>query len=124
VADDQGLAIQPADDPVLVVRDLVDPLAGEHLGVLSGLGDRVGVVRPSRCHRDVTGLFEEGHPPVPARGQQPEPMNEDNGGRVGGVGTVDLCRFVVSHGRFGGRDGHLPLLVFGNSKTSETLCAG
>jgi predicted negative regulator of RcsB-dependent stress response len=27
--------------------------------MLSGLGDGVGIVRPSRCHPDVAGLFEQ-----------------------------------------------------------------
>jgi len=69
VADDDWLPIQAADDRFLVVGDLADTLAREHLRVLFGLGDRLGIVGPARGQRHVANLLEQCHPAVPARGQ-------------------------------------------------------
>jgi hypothetical protein len=57
-ADDHRLSIEAADDRLLVVGDLPDPLASEHLRVLPGLGNRLGIVRPAGCHAHVAGFFE------------------------------------------------------------------
>jgi hypothetical protein len=42
VADDGRLVVQPADDLLVVVGDLADRLAGEHLRMGLGLLDRAG----------------------------------------------------------------------------------
>src|SRR5215469_16618975 len=117
MADDHRLAIEAADDRLLVVGDLADPLASEYLRMRSGLIDRLGVVRPAwrQCH--VAGLLEQRYPAVPARGEQPEPVNEDNGCGFRGVRALDLRSLVLSDGRLGGRDGHLLLLVSRDNRT-------
>jgi len=103
-----------------VVGDLADPLAREHLRVLSGLGDRLGIVGPARCQGHVAGLFEQRDPAVPARRQQPEPVNEDNGCGARGVRALDLRGLVPSDGRLGGCGGHLLLLVSRHNRTVRT----
>jgi hypothetical protein len=52
VADDDRLAVEPADDRLLVVGDLADALAGEDLRLLLSLRDRLRLVRPARRQRD------------------------------------------------------------------------
>src|SRR5215471_10236374 len=118
MTDDHGLPIQAVDDRLLVVCDLADSLAGEHLRVLSGRGDCLGIVGPARCHTHIAGLLEERYPAVPARGQQPEPVDEHDGCRARGVRALDLRYLVRSDGRLGDRDGHLLLLVSRDSSTS------
>src|SRR5262249_3789863 len=76
------------------------------------------IVGPARRHPHVAGCLEECHPAVPARGKQPETMNEDNGPGAGGVRALDLCSLVISESRFGGRGVHVRLLVSCDSTTS------
>src|SRR5262249_25366747 len=85
--------------------------------VLSGLRDRLGIVGPARCHRHIAGLLEQLHPAIPARGQQPEPVNEDHRCGARSVRALDLLRLVLSDGRF---DGHLLLLVCPESGSLRT----
>jgi hypothetical protein len=76
VADDRRLAVQPADDGLEVVGDLPDRLAGEHLGMLGRLLDRLGVVRPAGGQGHIAVVLEQLGPAVPAVGQQPQAMHE------------------------------------------------
>src|SRR5262249_6899978 len=59
---------------------------------------------------DVACRLEQRDPAIPARGQQPEPVNEDNGSGARRVRALDLRCFVPGDGWLGGLDGHLFLL--------------
>jgi len=59
-----------------VVRDLPDRLVGEDLRVLIRLLDGAGVIGPRRGERHIAGILEDGGPPVPAAGQQPQAVDE------------------------------------------------
>jgi len=78
-----------------VVGDLLDRLAGEHLGVLAGLLDRLGVVRPPRCQGRVAVVFEQFGLPVPTAGQQPQPMHEHHRLESGGIRALALLELVL-----------------------------
>src|SRR5688572_16367576 len=56
VADDHRLPIKAADDRLLIVGDLADPLTCEHLRMRSGLGDCLGIVGPARGQPHVASL--------------------------------------------------------------------
>src|SRR6185312_6067782 len=90
VPDDGGLLVERADDVAEVVGDLADRLAGEDLGVLLGLADRLGVVGPAGGDGDVAGLLEDAGPAIPAAGQQPQAVDEDDGLKAALVGALDL----------------------------------
>jgi hypothetical protein len=75
---------------VVVVGDLLDPLAGEHLRVGVGLLDRLGVVGPAGRQRGEAGLLEHRGPSVPAGGKQPEAVDEDDRRPAGRVRPLDL----------------------------------
>ena len=100
------------DDPETVeeAREHPEVFAGKGIGAIADYEE--AIIRPSRCHPDVASLFEQRHPAVPARRQQPEPVNEDNGCGIRGVRALDLRCLVLRDGRLGGCDGHLLLLVF------------
>src|SRR5207247_300278 len=66
--------------------------------------DRLGVVRPARGERRVAGLLEEGLPPVPTAGKQPQTVNEDDGRTPRSVRVPDLLILVL------GDRCHSPLL--------------
>jgi len=53
-----AFSIQATNDRLLIVSDLDDPLAREHLGMLSGRGDGFRIIRPARCHTHVAGLLD------------------------------------------------------------------
>ena len=78
MADDDRLGRQPADDPGVVLDDVLDAFPGDSLGLPPGLLDGVGGARPARCYRGVTRLLEQVHPRAPRRCVQPEAVNEDN----------------------------------------------
>src|SRR5262249_46052892 len=99
MADDHRLSLKAADDRLLVVCDLAYSLAGEYLRVRSGCGHCLWVVGPARCHAHEAGLLEQRHPAVPAGGQEPEPVNEDNGWGARSVRTFHLRCLVLSEGR-------------------------
>src|SRR5438045_1468309 len=84
-----------------MVSDVSDGLVGEDFGMLVGLLDRLGVIGPSGCERCVAGLIENRRPAVPAMGQQPETVNEDDRCASAGVGLIDLIggktRYGVDH---------------------------
>ena len=63
----------------LVVGDLTDPLAGEHLGMLSGLGDRLGIVGPARRQRHVAGLLDSVTQRSQLEGSSQSPCTETTG---------------------------------------------
>jgi hypothetical protein len=75
VSDDHRFPVQATDDRLFIVGDLADPLAREQLGVLSRLGDGVGIVRP---------------PGVDKRNREPEVFRSRlrPGNRVGCAGEM------------------------------------
>ena len=124
VPDDRRLALQPADHRGEVVGDLSDGLVGEDLGVGVGLLDRVGVVGPAGRERRVAGLLEDRRPAVPAAGQQPEAVDEDDGLQPGLVGTIDLLGLVLGddrRGGVGGRGAHARTLPSDDSRAGSAL---
>src|SRR2546430_9446491 len=104
MADHGRLPIQLADDVLEMVGDLLDRLTGEDFRLGARLLDRLGVVRPARGERRVAGLLEEGLPPVPTAGKQPQTVNEDDGRTPGSVRVPDLLILVL------GDRCHSPLL--------------
>ena len=90
VPDDGRLDGEAGDRGQVVVGDGPDLLVGEDLGVLTCLGDGCRVIGPARSDGGVPGLFEEPAPPVPAAGEQPEPVHEDDGRLPGRVRGRDL----------------------------------
>jgi hypothetical protein len=65
-----------------MVGDLTDRLAGEHLGVLVRLVDGRSVVGPFRRDGGDADVLEDGPPPIPAAGAQPQTMDEHHRGDV------------------------------------------
>src|SRR5438094_743333 len=112
MADHGRLPIQLADDVLEMVGDLLDRLAGEDFRLGARLLDRLGVVRPARGERRVAGLLEEGLPPVPTAGKQPQTVNEDDGMTPGSVRVPDLLILVL------GDRCHSPLLQ--STRTQNT----
>jgi len=55
MADYDRLHVEPADDPGVVLDDVVDAVPGDALGILPGFLDRAGVTRPPRRRRCVPG---------------------------------------------------------------------
>ena len=104
MTDDGRLPLQLADDVLEMVGDLLDRLAGEDFRLGARFFDRLRVVRPARCERRVAGLLEEGLPPVPTAGKQPQTVNEDDGRTPGSVRVPDLLILVL------GDRWHSPLL--------------
>ena len=81
VADDDRLLGQLADDPLVVVGDLLEADPLERLGVVADVFD--GAVVDSGPARDddlVAGGAEAVGPGVPALGGHPEAVDEDDGG--------------------------------------------
>jgi hypothetical protein len=76
VPDHDRLLRQLADQAVVVIRHLRDRLVREHLRVLVGLLDGLGIVRPSGRKRRVAGLLEDRRPPIPAARQEPKAVDE------------------------------------------------
>jgi hypothetical protein len=95
VADDRRLLVEFADHLGVVVGDLADRLAGEHLGVLVRFGDRLRVVRPAGGERRVAGRVEHLGPAVPAARQQPQAVDEHDGRAPGRVDAVDVVQRVL-----------------------------
>jgi len=110
VPDHGGLLVQRTDHVGEVVGHLPDGLVGEDLGVGVGLLDGLGIVGPAGRQRRVAGLLEDRRPAVPAAGEKPEPVDEDDGLKAGLVGTVDLLCLVLGDDRrrgVGRRAGHV-----------------
>ncbi len=63
-----------------MIRDLGDAVAGRLLRVRTGFVDGVGAARPRRSDRAEACLTEKIDPRLPARGVDPEAVDEDNGG--------------------------------------------
>ena len=84
------LLVQGRDDLGRVIGDLLQGLVGEDLGFRPGDLDRFRIVRPVRRQRDVPGLLEQRGPAVPARGQQPQPVDEDHRRRRARIRALDL----------------------------------
>src|SRR6476646_8528662 len=104
-----------------VVGDLADGLVGEDLRMGLGLVDRVGVVGPTGGDRRVAGGGEVVGPAVPAAGQEPEAVDEDDGFAARGVGAVDLLGDREWRGR--GHDRTLRIARRRRQRTSGAGCA-
>jgi hypothetical protein len=61
-----------------VIGDLLQGLLGKDLGFRPGGFNRFRIIWPVRRQRDVPGLLEQRSPGVPARRQEPEPVDEDD----------------------------------------------
>src|SRR5256885_15981685 len=90
MADQGRLLVEPADDLGVAVRDLSYRLVRENLGVGVRLFDGVRITRPARANRRVPGLFEERCPAVPAAGQQPQTVDENDRREPRRVGAFEL----------------------------------
>jgi hypothetical protein len=139
------LAVQPSDDRLEVVGHLSDRLAGENLGVLGGLLDRLGVVRPPRGQGRVAIVLEQGRPRAQLLGSSHSLCTNTTGVRpvwlacwhwasscsvivslLGGVLDPALVMAVPSRLRVVGTN-WLPCsapLKTGGLPTASTLCAG
>ncbi len=76
MADDNGRSAERLNDPGDVIDDVIDTEIGHSIRVIAGLRDRCALTRPAGRHRVVTCLAKELEPRVPARGVQPETVNE------------------------------------------------
>src|SRR5258708_7278045 len=72
------------------VGDLAGRFMGEPFRVGVRLADCLGIVGPAGSHRRETGLIEDVRPAIPAAGQQPQAMYEDNGRAAARIGFLDL----------------------------------
>jgi hypothetical protein len=71
-------AFELSDHCAEIVGDLADGLAREHVRAGVRLGDGVGIVGPPRGQRCVSRLLEQRRPPIPAAGEQPQAVAEDD----------------------------------------------
>ena len=78
VADEGGLGIEQPDHVGQVVGDVLDRLLGEDIGVGVRLGDGLRIVGPARGERAVAGCLEGLPPPIPASGEEPQAVDEDD----------------------------------------------
>jgi len=95
VPDEGRLLRELADHVAEVVGDLPDALVGEHLGMLVRVLDGAGIIRPARREGGIARLLEHRTPAIPARRQQPEPVDEDDRCELRSIGFLDLLCFVV-----------------------------
>jgi hypothetical protein len=78
MADRDRLRLERTDDPGIVFDDCLDPVAGDAVGLLPRLLDRVAVSGPARRRGLVTRRAELLDPGAPRVGVQPEAVNEDD----------------------------------------------
>ena len=78
VPDDDRRLVETGDDPGVVLGDLVDAEVGDRVRVLPRLFDRRSLVRPAGRAGSVAGRAEQLDPGLPARGVQPQAVDEDN----------------------------------------------
>ena len=95
MADDCGLPIQAADHLIHMIGNLSHRLVREDFGVVIGLFDCGGVIRPAWSQRNISRLLEHGSPPVPTTRQQPKAMDEDDRLEARRIRTLHLARLVV-----------------------------
>src|SRR4051794_39610940 len=95
MAHDGRLAIEPSDDLFEVVRDLADALPGERVRLRIRLLDALGVVRPARRERGVSGFVVDRRPPLPAAWKQPKSVDENDWRTAGRVRLLDLLVLVL-----------------------------
>src|SRR5690348_7967927 len=91
MAHDDGRGAETADDPVVVVDDLLDPEPLVPGGIPANLLDRSLESRPGRCEHGVALRLETLLPAFPAERREPEAVDQDDGRlprRRGGVGRV------------------------------------
>jgi hypothetical protein len=91
VAHDDGRGAETADDPVVVVDDLLDSEPLVPGGILANLLHRSLESGPGRCEHGVALRLEALLPAFPAERREPEAVDEDDGRllrRRGGVGRV------------------------------------
>jgi hypothetical protein len=79
VADDDRLRVEPADDLGVLIDDVVDPVAGDAVGLLARFLDSVRIAGPGRRDGHVALLAEELDPRAPRVGMKPKSMDEDDG---------------------------------------------
>jgi hypothetical protein len=90
VPHDDWFAVKGADDVGGVIGDLLQGLLGQDVRVRPGLFDRFRIIWPVRRQRRVAGLREQVRPVGPAARQQPQAVDEDDGGVARGVGRLDF----------------------------------
>ncbi len=95
--DHRWLLDELRDDGQIVVGDVLHRLAGEHVGVGVGLLAGARVVRPSWGQGDVAVVFEQLSPPIPAAGQQPQPVHKHHRRQPGVVGAFHLRPLPIGH---------------------------
>src|SRR3954466_6108634 len=122
--DEGWLLIEGIDDLGRVIRDLLQRLPGEELGFRPGGFDGFGIVWPVRFHAGVRGPLEDLGPPVPAWGQEPQPVDEDHGHSTGGVSGVDLLALAVSDPGYLDHGRHGDLLAAGRADEGSTAGKG
>ena len=98
VADDRRLLVESLDHLLVVVGDLADRLVREHLRMRVRLFGGLGVVGPARGSGRVSSLLEDFPPPVPAVGEQPKAVNEDDRLLAAGIGLRDVLHLVLGDG--------------------------
>src|SRR5258708_6618277 len=78
-----------------VIGALAAALVGQDLGAHVRVLDGAGIIGPARREGDVARLLEYRPPAIPAGLQQPEPVDEHDWSAPGGIGFLDLLRFVI-----------------------------
>src|SRR2546430_16462105 len=94
MANNGGLPLELLDGLGIVLRYLLNPLAGKDLRVFISLLNGLRVIGPARRERCIALLFEERTPAVPAAGEEPEAVDEHDRLLPFRVSAVDLLLFM------------------------------
>src|SRR5690242_11583695 len=94
MADNGGLPLELLDGRSIVIRDLLNPLAGKDFRVVFRLCDGLRVIGPARREGRIAVLFKECTPVIPTGCEEIEAMYEDDWLLLCRVGAVDLLLFM------------------------------
>src|SRR5437868_8939660 len=94
MANNGGLPLELADGVTVVIRDLLNPLAGKDLRVVIRLCNGLRVIGPAWRERRIALLFKEGTPVVPTRCEEIEAVYKHDRLLPFRVGAVDLLLFM------------------------------
>src|SRR5205823_13338727 len=98
VPDDRRLLVESLDHLLVVVSNLADRLVCQQLRMRLRLFGGLWVVGPAWGSGRVSSLLEDFPPPVPAVGEQPKAVNEDDRLPAAGVGLLDVLHLVLGDG--------------------------
>src|SRR5438045_2552231 len=94
MANNGGLPLELADGVTIVIRDLLNSLAGKDLRIVIRLCNGLRVVGPAQCERRIVLLFKECAPVVPTRCKEIEAVYKHDRLLPFRVCVVDLLLFM------------------------------